>query len=212
MTNQLEALIAEMKAAVQLIAGGYKSEWCSHHDIENNRTRLGCLDDDGQLSEFVEVSISDYSGNDRHDIELADFYVKANPANVLALIAALEHEMSMRKQNLSIKLHMSNRIAELETIRAAAEKLVRCKGRYHSEQNYRALAALFGVTVPDLPPAYSDDELAEIRAQGIDGFIAFLNQRAKEFPKSVVAESLDVIIVNAEQYAYSQQLRKEAGQ
>ncbi|MEG2267016.1 MAG: hypothetical protein RSC68_22140, partial [Acinetobacter sp.] len=33
----------------------------------------------------------------------------------------------------------------------AAEKLVRCKGRYHSEQNYRALAALFGVTVPDLP-------------------------------------------------------------
>lgn len=35
---------------------------------------------------------------------------------------------------------------------AAAEKLVRCKGRFHSEQNYRALAALFGVTVPDLPP------------------------------------------------------------
>ncbi|HFF0248805.1 TPA: hypothetical protein ACGAVG_005653, partial [Klebsiella pneumoniae] len=37
-------------------------------------------------------------------------------------------------------------------IRAAAEKLVRCKGRYHSEQNYRALAALFGVNTPDLPP------------------------------------------------------------
>lgn len=44
------------------------------------------------------------------------------------------------------------RIAELEVIRAAAEKLVRCKGRYHSEQNYRALAAMFGVTVPELPP------------------------------------------------------------
>lgn len=41
---------------------------------------------------------------------------------------------------------------KLETINAAAEKLVRCKGRYHSEQNYRALAALFGVTTPDLPP------------------------------------------------------------
>lgn len=39
-----------------------------------------------------------------------------------------------------------------QTINAAAEKLVRCKGRYHSEQNYRALAALFGVTTPDLPP------------------------------------------------------------
>jgi len=30
-------------------------------------------------------------------------------------------------------------IAELQSIRAAAKKLVRCKGRYHSEQNYRAL-------------------------------------------------------------------------
>lgn len=44
----------------------------------------------------------------------------------------------------------------LEEIAAAAEKLVRCKGRYHSEQNYRALAALFGVTTPDLPPLESD--------------------------------------------------------
>ncbi len=45
----------------------------------------------------------------------------------------------------------SDEIAELVEIAKAAEKLVRCKGRYHSEQNYRALAALFGVTVPDLP-------------------------------------------------------------
>lgn len=44
------------------------------------------------------------------------------------------------------------RLEKLEAIEAAAEKLVRCKGRYHSEQNYRALAALFGVTVPDLEP------------------------------------------------------------
>ncbi len=51
----------------------------------------------------------------------------------------------------------SKRIAELEAIKSAAEKLVRCKGRYHSEQNYRALAALFGVTVPDLPPLSADD-------------------------------------------------------
>ena len=49
------------------------------------------------------------------------------------------------------------RIAEQSSIVTAAEKLVRCKGRYHSEQNYRALAALFGVTVPDLPPLQADD-------------------------------------------------------
>jgi hypothetical protein len=37
---------------------------------------------------------------------------------------------------------------ELHHIAMAAQKLVRCKGRYHAEQNYRSLAALFGVTVP----------------------------------------------------------------
>lgn len=44
------------------------------------------------------------------------------------------------------------RIAEQRAIVTAAEKLVRCKGRYHSELNYRALAKLFGITTPDLPP------------------------------------------------------------
>ncbi len=62
------------------------------------------------------------------------------------------------------------KIDELEAIRAAAEKLVRCKGRYHSEQNYRALAALFGVNTPDLPPLehenvhYADAAEIEIAA------------------------------------------------
>lgn len=61
-----------------------------------------------------------------------------NPRDVLALLDELEAA--------------EKRIAEQGAIVAAAEKLVRCKGRYHSEQNYRALAALFGVTTPDLPP------------------------------------------------------------
>ncbi|EOU3957058.1 TPA: ead/Ea22-like family protein [Klebsiella michiganensis] len=65
----------------------------------------------------------------------AEFIALANPANILALVEALE---------------------KAQTINAAAEKLVRCKGRYHSEQNYRALAALFGVTAPDLPPLDGD--------------------------------------------------------
>ncbi|MDI8029129.1 ead/Ea22-like family protein, partial [Salmonella enterica subsp. enterica serovar Kentucky] len=52
----------------------------------------------------------------------------------------------------------------------AAEKLVRCKGRYHSELNYRALAKLFGVVTPDLPPLehenvhYADAAEVEITA------------------------------------------------
>lgn len=55
------------------------------------------------------------------------------------------------------------KIDELEAIRAAAEKLVRCKGRYHSEQNYRALAALFGVTTPDLPPLDGESRTVTVK-------------------------------------------------
>jgi len=58
---------------------------------------------------------------------------------------------------------MRERIAELEAISSAAEKLVRCKGRYHSEQNYRALAAMFGVTTPDLPPLESEARTVTVK-------------------------------------------------
>ncbi|EJX1419184.1 ead/Ea22-like family protein [Salmonella enterica subsp. enterica serovar Amsterdam] len=62
------------------------------------------------------------------------------------------------------------RMTEQSAIVAAAEKLVRCKGRYHSELNYRALAKLFGVITPDLPPLvhenvhYADAAEVEITA------------------------------------------------
>lgn len=78
------------------------------------------------------------------DARDADYIALANPANVLALIEALE---------------------KAQTINAAAEKLVRCKGRYHSEQNCRALAALFGVNTPDLPPL--DDESHAVTVENL---------------------------------------------
>ena len=74
----------------------------------------------------------------------AEFISLANPANSLSLVEALE---------------------KAQTINAAAEKLVRCKGRYHSEQNYRALAALFGVNTPDLPPL--DDESHAVTVENL---------------------------------------------
>lgn len=124
----------------------------------------------------------------------AEFITAANPATVLALLAELEAkddalraiafhvsaggynadsvDAEMFKQKIidginGISDVFVKRLAELEAIRAAAEKLVRCKGRYHSEQNYRALAALFGVTTPDLPPVDGDSEavIAELRAK-----------------------------------------------
>ena len=74
--------------------------------------------------------------------ENREFVQAANPANILALVEELE---------------------KAQTINAAAEKLVRCKGRYHSEQNYRALAALFGVTTPDLPPLDSESRTVTVK-------------------------------------------------
>ncbi|UMD15598.1 ead/Ea22-like family protein [Klebsiella quasipneumoniae] len=72
-------------------------------------------------------------------------------------------------------------ISELEPIRAAAEKLVRCKGRYHSEHNYRALAALFGVNTPDLPPLEHENvhyaDAAEMEIAALRQRIADLESR-----------------------------------
>ncbi len=76
----------------------------------------------------------------------------ANPANVLALVEALESEKRICATWRKTAEANSEKLEKAQTINAAAEKLVRCKGRYHSEQNYRALAALFGVKTPDLPP------------------------------------------------------------
>lgn len=79
--------------------------------------------------------------------------------------------MTIDKQALLDELEAARqRIAEQSAIVAAAEKLVRCKGRYHSELNYRALAKLFGVVTPDLPPLehenvhYADAAEVEITA------------------------------------------------
>lgn len=85
------------------------------------------------------------------------------PIMTWAAFEALLAERDADKEEIE-KLRVSNRIlasdamckqeriADMQAIVDAAEKLVRCKGRYHSEQNYRSLAALFGVKTPDLPP------------------------------------------------------------
>lgn len=95
-----------------------------------------------------------------------DYVAIASPANILALVEALE---------------------KAQIINAAAEKLVRCKGRYHSEQNYRALAALFGVTTPDLPPIEHENvhyaDAAEME-------IAALRQRIAELESRTVTVKL----------------------
>lgn len=98
------------------------------------------------------------------------FFIKAD--DVLALVEALEKAQAAERRwhRVASRIHEQAcesdvKIDELEAIRAAAEKLVRCKGRYHSEQNYRALAALFGVNTPDLPPL--DDESHAVTVENL---------------------------------------------
>ena len=78
-------------------------------------------------------------------------------------------------------------IEKAQTINAEAEKLVRCKGRYHSEQNYRALAALFGVKTPDLPPLEHENvhyaDAAEMEIEALRQRIAELESRTVKLPE-----------------------------
>ncbi|MBZ7094996.1 ead/Ea22-like family protein [Klebsiella quasipneumoniae] len=103
------------------------------------------------------------------------------------------------------------KIDELEAIRAAAEKLVRCKGRYHSEQNYRSLAALFGVTTPDLPPLEHENvhyaDAAEMEIAALRQRIAELESRTVKLPDLRQIVSGDRYVWSDGVYNYSQDVK-----
>lgn len=81
-------------------------------------------------------------------------------------------------------------IDDIEPIRAAAEKLVRCKGRYHSELNYRALASLFGVTAPDLPPLDSESSAVTVKLTDINEYLAEVHDKTLNRAFRILAEGV----------------------
>lgn len=126
MTTDITELAQRMKAAAEKATPG---QWERGDGKHGGELLVYC---DDALGSAVCEATSEYNAIPKYQrIDNLDFIAMASPANVLALVEALE---------------------KAQTINAAAEKLVRCKGRYHSELNYRALASLFGVTTPDLPP------------------------------------------------------------
>ncbi|HGB4612040.1 TPA: ead/Ea22-like family protein [Salmonella enterica subsp. enterica serovar Birkenhead] len=136
-------------------------------------------------------------------VQNAKFIAAANPATVLALLDELEAEQGYREgafvacnrwhdkfREEEAKLEAAEkRIAEQSAIVAAAEKLVRCKGRYHSELNYRALAKLFGVITPDLPPLEHENvhyaDAAEVEITALRQRIAELEKGHQEAAKQI---------------------------
>jgi|GEM_PF-6762512 len=88
-----------------------------------------------QLRVLTERAISDGWGYDRDE-----FYEVLTPEMTLALLndlGAKDITLSARDYHFDQQAdrieYLEKRIAELEAISSAAEKLVRCKGRYHSE-------------------------------------------------------------------------------
>ncbi|HEN1552319.1 TPA: ead/Ea22-like family protein [Klebsiella pneumoniae] len=127
----------------------------------------------------------------------AEFIALANPANVLALVEELEKAQQYAKErdeeNQDLMLTIGRFRVEsegLESIRAAAEKLVRGKGRYHSEQNYRALAALFGVTTPGLPPLDSESSAVTVKLTDINEFLAEVHDKTLNRAFRLLAEGV----------------------
>ncbi|QIJ49910.1 ead/Ea22-like family protein [Raoultella ornithinolytica] len=147
------------------------------------------------------IDLSQHEG-EQVDIDIAtlnQWYELSSPANIRALVEALEKAQQYAKErdeeNQELMLTIGRFRVErdgLEAIRAAAEKLVRCKGRYHSEQNYRALAALFGVKTPDLPPLEHENvhyaDAAEME-------IAALRQRIAELESRTVTVKQGEVLV-----------------
>ncbi|HBW1646133.1 TPA: hypothetical protein MEI01_003444 [Klebsiella pneumoniae] len=103
------------------------------------------------------------------------------PENILALVEALEFEKRICATWRKTAESTGEKLEKAQAINAAAEKLVRCKGRYHSEQSYRALAALFGVNTPDLPPLEHENvhhaDAAEMEIEALRQCIAELESR-----------------------------------
>ncbi|EHN1498443.1 ead/Ea22-like family protein [Salmonella enterica] len=148
------------------------------------------------LREAAERAMHDDWGYDT-DI----FHEQVTPSVVLALLDELEHYKSREERVTKLvldnstswdvlyeKLEAAERsMAEQSAIVAAAEKLVRCKGRYHSELNYRALAKLFGVITPDLPPLVHENvhyaEDAEVEISALRQRIAELEAKLKTADK-----------------------------
>ncbi|ECI3890405.1 ead/Ea22-like family protein [Salmonella enterica subsp. enterica] len=176
---------------------------------EMEQENIWFTDEDGYTKHLAYVEQGD-DVDDKQDHYNTAYIAAANPATMLALLDELEHYKSREERVTKLVLDNSTswdalykkleaaekRIAEQSAIVAAAEKLVRCKGRYHSELNYRALAKLFGVVTPDLPPLEHENvhyaDAAEVEITALRQRIAELEAREVTLPPTFWYEHDDL--------------------
>lgn len=134
-----------------------------------------------------------------------------SPAETMELVEALESEKRICATWRKTAKSTGEKLEKAQTINAAAEKLVRCKGRYHSEQNYRSLAALFGVTTPDLPPLEHENvhyaDAADMEIAALRQRIAELESRTVKLPDLRQIVSGDRYVWSDGVYNYSQDVK-----
>ncbi|HHG8833494.1 TPA: ead/Ea22-like family protein [Klebsiella pneumoniae] len=134
-----------------------------------------------------------------------------SPAETMELVEALESEKRICATWRKTAKSTGEKLEKAQTINAAAEKLVRCKGRYHSEQNYRALAALFGVNTPELPPLEHENvhyaDAAEMEIAALRQRIAELESRTVKLPDLRQIVSGDRYVWSDGVYNYSQDVK-----
>ncbi len=191
-----------------LIANGQQTADLLRHLADNE------IDSD----HFAVVSECESYGKETDaELSITEFALRA-AGYVDALVEALEKAQAAERRwhRVASRIHEQAcesdvKIDELEAIRAAAEKLVRCKGRYHSEQNYRSLAALFGVTTPDLPPLEHENvhyaDAAEMEIAALRQRIAELESRAVKLPDLRQIVSGDRYVWSDGVYNYSQDVK-----
>ncbi|MFM4167610.1 ead/Ea22-like family protein [Klebsiella pneumoniae subsp. ozaenae] len=191
MTTDITELAQRMKAAAEKATHG---QWL----VTEQDCRWNIDDESGRAIAIAQQRTpirDDYKQAER--TANAEFIALANPANILALVEALEKAQQYAKErdeeNQDLMLTIGRLRVEregLEAIRAAAEKLVRCKGRYHSEHNYRALAALFGVKTPDLPPLDSESSAVTVKLTDINEFLAEVHDKTLNRAFRLLAEGV----------------------
>ncbi|HHL5413632.1 TPA: hypothetical protein ACQ8IW_002912 [Klebsiella pneumoniae] len=123
--------------------------------------------------------------------KLADMeYCANNPGHWLMNLKETNYLASLALQCLESNSTLVEALEKAQTINVAAEKLVRCKGRYHSEQNYRALAALFGVKTPDLPPLDSESSAVTVKLTDINEYLAEVHDKTLNRAFRLLAEGV----------------------
>ena len=177
LVQRIKEAAVRAKTATEEYASGHMSASVCYAECEEFNRLTDGPNNILALTDSLETALHDKSEQSRISCELFDEVTRqrlqlsesdAVLEKAQARIAEMDKRIRQQNRNVCELFDdgkaLRERIVELEAIRSADEKLVRCKSRYHSEQNYRALAAMFGVTTPNLPPI--DEEVRAVKLPG----------------------------------------------